>query len=241
MKQLIYCYDAYCVWCYGFSEVMRNVAEKYRTSIPVEVLSGGMIIADPPKHISVTADYLLESYKQVESLTGARFGSDYLWHILNPGESDWFPDSRKPAIAMSVFKDMFPALQVFFAADLQQSLFYEGRDLCDNEAYRHLLDKYHIDHEEFYRNLSSAEYIEKANYEFALIKQLQVSGFPAVFFQVSETKFHLIARGYTDFGTIDSRINQVLALEMADASSPGDNKKKPRGEDPEPKGNPAQK
>ena len=50
-----------------------------------------------------------------------------------------------------------------------------------------------------------------ANYEFALIKQLQVSGFPAVFFQTSDTKFHLIAKGYTDFDTIDNRINLVLA------------------------------
>jgi putative protein-disulfide isomerase len=212
MKQLIYCYDAYCVWCYGFSGVMRKVAEKYRTGIPVEVLSGGMIIGDPPKHISATAGYLTESYKQVEDLTGASFGSDYLWHILNPGESDWFPDSRKPAIAMCIFKDMFPALQVLFAADLQASLFDEGRDLCDNEAYRHLLDKYHIDHKDFYMKLSSAEYEEKANYEFALVKQLKVSGFPAVFLQVSDTKFHLVARGYTDFGTIDSRINDVLSL-----------------------------
>ncbi|MHA4842983.1 DsbA family protein [Flavitalea antarctica] len=216
MKQLIYCYDAYCVWCYAFSPVMRQIAQKYRTSMPVEVLSGGMIIADPPKHISITAVYSSESVSQVENLTGVKFGSDYLWHIMNPDKSDWFPDSRKPAIAMSIFKDMYPALQASFAADLQESLFAEGRDLCDNEAYRHLLDKYHIGHDEFYRNLTSAEYVEKANYEFALVKQLKVTGFPAVLFQVSESKFHLVARGYTDFETIDSRIIQVIKTEMSD-------------------------
>ena len=82
---------------------MRQIAQKYRTSIPVEVLSGGMIIADPPKHISITAVYSSESVSQVENLTGVKFGSDYLWHIMNPDKSDWFPDSRKPAIAMSIF------------------------------------------------------------------------------------------------------------------------------------------
>ncbi|HTE28121.1 DsbA family protein [Flavitalea sp.] len=211
MKQLIYCYDAYCIWCYGFSPVMRKITEKYRTSIPVEVLSGGMIIRNPPKHISLTSGYVAESYKQVEKVAGISFGSDYLWHVLNTDDSDWFPDSRKPAIALCIFKEMFPTLQVFFMADLQFALFYEGRDLCDNEAYRHLLDKYHIDHEAFYKKLSSTEYAEMANYEFALVKQLQVSGFPAVFVQTSDTKFQLVARGYTDFDTIDNRIKQVLA------------------------------
>jgi putative protein-disulfide isomerase len=216
MTRLIYCYDSYCVWCYGFSPVMKSVAEKYRKSIPIEVLSGGMIIQEPPKHISVTSGYVGESYKQVEKLAGVTFGSDYLWHIMNTDDSDWFPDSRKPAIALCIFKEMFPTLQVFFAADLQHSLFYEGRDLCDNEAYRHLLDKYHIDHEMFYRKLSSIEYAELANYEFALVKQLHVSGFPAVFVQTSDTKFHLVAKGYTDFDTINSRINQVLATIIRD-------------------------
>ena len=212
--QLIYCYDAYCIWCYGFSDTMRKVADKYRTSIPIEVLSGGMIITDPPKHISLTSAYVAECYGQVEQLSGVKFGSDYLWHILNTGDSDWFPDSRKPAIALCIFKEMFPSLQFSFCADLQYALFYEGRDLCDNEAYRHLLDKYHIDHNTFYQQLSSVEFAEMANYEFALVKQLQVSGFPAVFLQTSETKFHMVARGYTDFETIDARIMQVVGSEV---------------------------
>ena len=210
MKQLIYCYDAYCGWCFGFSPVIRQLAERYKSVLDFEVLSGGMIISDPPKHIGVTAKYIADSYPRVEALTGTRFGSDYLWHIKNPEDSDWFPDSRKPAIALAIFKEMFPNLQVMFASDLQNALFVEGRDLCDNEAYRHLLDRYHIDHDDFYKKLASEEYLEKAQYEFALVKQLQITGFPALLYQSSETKFHLVARGFTDFQTLDNRINQVL-------------------------------
>jgi putative protein-disulfide isomerase len=212
MKQIIYCYDAYCGWCYGFSPVMKRIYEKYKNAIAFEVLSGGMIISDPPRHIGVTAGYVKDSYKQVEEYTGIRFGADYLWHILNPDESDWFPDSRKPAVAMSIFKEQFPALQVVFAAELQHALFQEGRDLCDNEAYRHLLEKYHIDEAAFYAKLAAEEYKERAAYEFALVKQLQVTGYPAVLLQETETKFHLLAKGFTDFETIDSRISQLVGL-----------------------------
>jgi putative protein-disulfide isomerase len=182
---IFYCYDAYCGWCYGFSPVMKQVAEEY---------------------------------KVVEETTGIKFGSDYLWHINNPEESDWFPHSEKAAIALCIFKDLYPEKQVAFAADLQYALHYEGRDLTDNEAYRHLLEKYSINEEGFYRKLESEEYKEKALYEFSLCKQLQVTGFPAVLLQTGETKFHLLARGFTDYDTLKQRIESVLKEIQSPAS-----------------------
>ena len=207
---LIYCYDAYCGWCYGFSPVIKQISETYQQKLHCEVLSGGMILPEQPVHIRVTAGYIQEAYKTVEDHTGIKFGEDYLWHIKNPDESDWFPSSEKPAIALSIFKELFPEQQAQFASDLQSSLHYEGRDLTDNEAYRHLLEKYNIDADDFYTKLKSEEYKEKAYYEFQLCKQLQVTGFPQVLVQVTETKFHLLARGYTDYDTLSKRIDLVL-------------------------------
>jgi putative protein-disulfide isomerase len=207
---LIYCYDAYCGWCYGFSPVIKQTFETYKDRIDFEVLSGGMIPAENPAPISRMAGYIADAYKNVESMTGIKFGEDYLWHIFNPELSDWFPASEKPAIALSVFKDYFPADAVLFAADLQYALHYEGRDLCDDEAYRHLLEKYTIDADDFYTKLRSQEYKEKAYYDFALCKQLQVTGFPAVLMQVSDQKFYLIAKGYTTLEELSERIEAVL-------------------------------
>ncbi|MBS4064639.1 MAG: DsbA family protein [Chitinophagaceae bacterium] len=207
---LIYCYDAYCGWCYGFSPVIKQIADEYKHKIHTEVLSGGMILPETPVHIRATASYIQTAYQRVEELTGIKFGADYLWHINNPEESDWFPSSEKPAIAMCVFKELYPDEQVNFAADLQYSLHYEGRDLTDNEAYRHLLEKYQINADDFYTKLKSETYKEKAYYEFQLCKQLQVTGFPQVLMQATESKFHLLARGYTDYDTLKKRIELVL-------------------------------
>lgn len=210
MNTIYYCYDAYCGWCYGFSPVIKKIADEYKDKLAFEVLSGGMIIMDQPRHIEVMAGYIRNAYKTVEERTGITFGQDFLWHINNPDDSDWFPSSEKPAIAMCVFKDYFPGRQVEFAADLQYALNYEGRDLCDNEAYRHLLEKYNIPAEAFYTALASKEYKEKAYYEFALCKQLQVTGFPALLLQSSATTLHLLARGFTDYGVLKTRIDAVL-------------------------------
>ena len=210
MKSIIYCYDAWCGWCYGFSEVIKKVYSTYKNEMDFEVLSGGMILPEQPVAIGATAKYIESAYPRVEQLTGAKFGEDYLWHIRHPDASDWFPHSEKPAIALCVFKEFFPDQQVSFAADLQYALHFEGRDLTDDEAYRLLLDKYNIDAEEFYEKLNDPDYKEQAHYEFALCKQLNVTGFPAVFVQTSETKFYMVAQGYTDFETLNERINNVL-------------------------------
>ncbi|HEX7846069.1 MAG TPA: DsbA family protein [Chitinophagaceae bacterium] len=205
-----YCYDAYCGWCYGFSAVIKKIAEEYKDKLFFEVLSGGMIPAENPRPISAMAKYIAREYKRVEELSGIKFGDDYLWHIFHPEESDWFPHSEKPAIALSIFKEIHPGEQVPFIADMQYALHFEGRDLTDDEAYRHLLEKYKIDPDEFYSKLHSEEYKEKAHYEFSLCRQLQVTAFPAVLMQAAETKFYLVARGFTAYEDVKARIDNIL-------------------------------
>ncbi len=211
MKTLIYCYDAYCGWCYGFSEGIKKIHSQYKNKMDFEVVSGGMILPEEPVSIGATAKYIEGAYKRVEEVTGIKFGEDYLWHIRHPDISDWFPNSEKPAIALCVFKDYYPDKQVSFAADLQYALHFEGRDLTDDESYRLLLDKYNIPAEEFYEKMDDEEYKEQAHYEFELCKQLNVTGFPAVFIQLTDSKFYLIAEGYTNYETLEERIEKVLA------------------------------
>ncbi|GAA4344459.1 DsbA family protein [Flaviaesturariibacter amylovorans] len=208
---IYYCYDAYCGWCYGFSPVIRRIAEEYKEGLQFEVLSGGMIRPSTPTPFGPMATYIQTAYTRVEELTGVKFGEDFLWHVFHPEETDWFPDSTMAAIALCIIKEAAPGRQVEAAADLQYALNFEGRDLTDPEAYRHLLPKYGIDESEFYTKLSSDTYREQAQYEFALVQQLQVTGFPAVLLQADELKFYLLASGFTDYDTLKGRIDAVLA------------------------------
>ena len=217
---LYYCYDAYCGWCYGFSPVIRKIAKEYESTLAFDVLSGGMILPQEPTHFAPMARYIQTAYTRVEQLTGVRFGEDFLWHVNHPEETDWYPDSTKPAVALCIFKEYYPDNAIPMAADLQYALNFEGRDLTDNEAYRHLLERYHIPAEEFYAKLKSEEYIEKAYYEFALVKQLKVTGFPCVLMQVTDSKFYLLTSGYTDYETLKARIEKVLGEII---SEPGKN------------------
>lgn len=207
---LIYCYDAYCSWCYGFSPVIKKIAQEYKDKFDVEVLSGGMLAGENKMPIERIAPIFIEEYKRVEELAGVKYGEDYLWHINNPDKSDWVMNSEKPAIALCILKEYYPDRQLEFASDLQYALNYEGRDLDDDEAYRHLLDKYNLQPEAFYNKLKDEAYKEMAFYEFALMKQLQVNGYPSAFIQTGETKFVMVARGYTAYEDLKYRIENVI-------------------------------
>ncbi len=207
---LIYCYDAYCGWCYGFSAVVKRIAADY-PSLQIEVLSGGMILPETPIPISATAGYIQSTYKTVEAYSGIKFGADYLWHIENPGVSDWYPNSEKSAIALCIFKELYPEKQIEFASDLLYALHYEGRDLTDDEAYKHLVEKYNIQPELFYTRLKSEAYKAKAVEEFALVKRLQVSGYPCILIQVTATKFHLLTRGYATYDAVKKALDGILS------------------------------
>lgn len=207
---IYYCYDAYCGWCYGFSPVIKKIAEEWQDKLVFEVLSGGMMPKEAARPVSSIAGYISQAYKTVEERTGIRFGEDFLWHMFNPEQSDWIMHSEKSAAALCIFKEIHQGLQVAFASDLQYALNYEGRDLTDDEAYRHLLLKYGIPEETFYSRLNSEVYAEKARYEFSLCKQLQVTGFPQVLLQAGPQKFYLLARGYTDYDSLQERLLNVM-------------------------------
>lgn len=205
-----YCYDAHCGWCYGFSKSITQFQEQFATQFHFEVLSGGMIPKEFARPIKATARFILEEHKRVEELSGASFGPAFLWHIQNPDDSDWFPESLTPAIALCVFKQFVPQQQVQVAADIQKAQFAEGRDLSDGEAYRHLLAKYQIPEEAFYQKLKDPTYEEQARYEFALCKQLQVTAFPKLLLQVSDTKFYLVSEGFTPIDILTNRVEAIL-------------------------------
>jgi putative protein-disulfide isomerase len=186
------------------------VSTDYKRLLDIEVISGGLILPAEPKPLKTLSRFLEASSKEIEIKTGVRFGTDYRWHIEHPDETDWFPNSEKPAIALSIFKEYYPELQVEFATDLEFALFSEGRDLTDPEAYRHLLEKYTLPFEEFYEKLSSPAYHELAHEDFKLAERLNIRSFPVLMIQSTASKFFLVSEGYMEYPSVKRNIYEVL-------------------------------
>jgi putative protein-disulfide isomerase len=207
---LIYCYDAYCGWCYGFSGVINKLAQQYSSQVQVEVVSGGMHIGPYAQPIQKFSNYILNAYKQVQTTTGVAFGTDYLWHLNNPNLTDWVLNSEKCAIALSIIKQQKPNEQLAFATDLQLALFDEGRDLCDNEAYLHLIYKYGLNEKDFFIQLADENFKTAAYNDFDICKKLNAASFPQVFLQDAAGKTYKVAHGYESFEVVSERLEKVL-------------------------------
>ena len=204
---IIYVYDAICGWCYGFSPVMKSLFDNYSDTFDFEVLSGGMMMGEREGAINDVAPYIKTAYKDVENTTGVKFGEAFLTELE---KGDLYLSSEKPSIALSVFKSYFPEKAILFAHDLQDAIYVNGLDLRNDESYIYLAEKYQIPTEEFIKKLNQEEFKQAAYYDFALARQLQVTGYPAAFIRTGELKFYMIAKGYANQETMELRVQNVL-------------------------------
>lgn len=205
--KIYYVYDILCGWCYGFSPVIKKLFHKYSNRVKFEVLSGGMILHERVGPVSLVAPYIKDAYKNVESTTGVKFGLPYLEDLL--GEGNMIMDSWMGSVALTAFKSFDSANSVLFAADLQNAIYFNGISPLDIDHFADLAESYGIEKDDFLGKTNDPIIQYSTKQDFQMAQDLKVTGYPAVivFYQ---DQYFLIARGYTDFDTLESRLLSVL-------------------------------
>ena len=125
-KKLVYVYDALCPWCYAFTPVVTAVCRHYGDRLDHEVLSGGMVRGDQVREVGgeEEASRLRESYRSIESLTGAQFGEAFFAGVANHRRR---LDSEPPAIALAAFRMVAPGRsELELAHAILQGNFWDG-------------------------------------------------------------------------------------------------------------------
>ncbi|MGB0982582.1 MAG: DsbA family protein [Saprospiraceae bacterium] len=210
MKKLkiIYVYDAHCSWCFAFSTVMQEIKKKYNSEFDFEVISGGMVVGEQIGELSkrYPPEKLLEAYARINEMTGTVFSEEYLAKVKT-GKT--YINSEIPAVALSILKEHNEDKAIDFAHALQEQFFTEAKAVNDDAVYSHLAKEYGMDSEDFFKKMKDKKYLEAARYDFALSRQLQVTGYPQVLVQTDDTQFYLIAKGYTPFEALDERLQSV--------------------------------
>ncbi len=206
MKKIIYCYDALCGWCYGFSPVIEKIFNEYKNDFQFEVLSGGMVIGERIGPIGEVAPYIKQAYKQVEATSGVKFGDGFLTE-LDKGKAIF--TSIPPAIAMSIFKQNKANEQILFAGELQKMIYYEGVAPDNLQAYAAKAGQYGLDKQDFLSKMSNPDHKNLAVNEFQKVANLGVRGFPTVMAQINE-KYHVLNNGFISFEAMKKQIEQVL-------------------------------
>lgn len=150
--KILYFWDAYCGWCYGFDKIFTKFYENH-SDVEIEIISGGLFFGDNSKKIKEYG-YFQEGNKKISEMYNVEFGEEYN-KVLEEGEM--ILNSVHPAIAMDVVKEFIPNSKLLnFAYDIQCKFFIEGKSLSEVQTYVELSDKYEIDSSDFALKLTIA-------------------------------------------------------------------------------------
>jgi putative protein-disulfide isomerase len=208
--QVVYVYDPLCGWCYGFSPVMVRLAEKYKQQADFRVISGGMVRGDRVGPLSDIAPYIRKAYKDVEKLSGVKFGEKYLEILF--GQADWIMNSEPPSLIHALLVSEFPDRQTEVSGMIQRGIYQQALAPGSDELAIWVGEQFGKSPEWIRSNLKTTSTIELMNSQFDLSKQLGVTGFPAVLIW-NKGQWFMVARGFTDYVSLEQTVQKVLVGE----------------------------
>ena len=181
--KIIYIYDAYCGWCYGFSPVITAFHEKYKNEYAFDVLSGGLITGERVGPMDPDmAKYIKSAIPRLVEITGVQVSEQYMNTLGHPDRKN---DSMEPAKAMVAFKKFKPNQVIEFAGWLQKAQFLGAKDLTKAEIYQEAAIAFEIPLEKFIAEMQTSTAAAKA--EFSQAQQWGITGFPAVVLDRGDT------------------------------------------------------
>jgi len=202
---LIYVWDAYCGWCYGFSKSLQVFHENH-PELPLTVLSGGLFVGHKKLPIS-SFSHIPEANKRISQLTGAEFGTPYQTLLE---EGTFVMDSEAAAKGFSALRFFAPERAYYLASSMQRAFYYEGKSLSDPATYRDIAKANNLDPEEVLARFEDVSSTKDAHADFMKVQQLGVQSYPTLLLQKGD-EFIGIGGGAMTAEKIEARLESVIS------------------------------
>jgi putative protein-disulfide isomerase len=180
--KLIFVGDPMCSWCYGFGKEMTSIVENM-PNLDVQIVLGGMAAGSKQVLDDAGKQFRLTHWARVEQMSGAEFNREALMARKN-----FVYDTEPVCRAVVTARMIQPSanlLAVFRA--FQRAFYVDGLDTTDGSVLAGVgaaalqANGFNTTAEEFLAVWASKEAIEAAAADFALTRELGVSGFPSLF------------------------------------------------------------
>ena len=202
MKKVYYVMDVLCGWCFGVSDEINKLQNKYKDEFEFVVVPGGMWTGNYTQQMNGNlATYIREHNKSIEKLSGKKFGLGFNEMLDSKRVLDSLPGSKAIVLAQKMNKNL-----VFdFVREVQNAFFVEGKDLNDNKVYLEIAENLGLDKENFEKELKS-EKLEKETFEyFQSLSRLKVRSFPTIIFE-DNGDLKQIAQGYSTMKEMEKNL-----------------------------------
>ncbi|MEI4529258.1 DsbA family protein [Priestia megaterium] len=201
---LVYVWDAYCGWCYGFSKSIRTLHENH-PELPLTLVSGGLFVGDRSLPIK-EYPHIPKVNKRISQLTGAVYGEAYL-ELLENGT--FVMDSEVAAIGFSALRSLAPERAVYFASAMQHAFYYEGKSLSDLETYREIAIAYNLDPDLVIERMKEKDTIDDAYADFTKVRQLNVNSYPTLLLKKGD-EYISLGGGAMTAEKLEARLKEIL-------------------------------
>lgn len=203
--KLVYVFDAYCGWSYGFAPTLAEVTRRH-PEVSVEVVSGGLFTG--PRAVPVREfGYVQGANAKITELTGAVFGAGYVQRIA---DGSFVMDSEAAARGVAALREVTPGRMVEMAAALQDAFYLDGLSLSDPATYRAVAEAAGVDADSVVAAYTAPESAAAAQADFARAARLGVEGFPTLL-AVDGRHATPLAVGHATADEIDQRLNNLTA------------------------------
>jgi putative protein-disulfide isomerase len=211
-QRLVYVADPMCSWCWGFAPVIESVTERFGDQAPVTLLLGGLRTgASEPWDEAGKAQVRLH-WDHVHEATGQPFDFGFF-------ERDGFVyDTELACRSVVCVRRLDREKAVPFLDHLHAAFYRDGRDLTHFDTLCDLAVDFGLDREGFALELASEQARLAAQGDFALARQLGVSGFPSLVAYDGE-QLTAISLGYAPLESVAHSIEGWLEAATPDSPS----------------------
>ena len=173
--KLVYVFDAYCGWSYGFAPTLTELVRRH-PDLEVEVVSGGLFTG--ARRVPIRDfGYVQGANAKITELTGVTFGPGYERLIA---DGSFVMDSEDAARGVAALRHVAPDRIVELAAALQQAFYVDGMSLSDPATYRAVADAAGLNAERVVAAFASTDSTADARDDFARAAALDVHSYPTL-------------------------------------------------------------
>jgi len=198
---LIYVFDGYCAWSYGFAQTMVDLVTAH-PDISVEVLCGGLYVGPARVPIRRLGDQR-GVHRRIAELTGAWFGDGY---ERLTGDGSFVMNSTAAARGFAALRRAAPERAVELAAAVLEAFFVDGLSLAEPETYRRVAREYGLDEVAVVAGFDHPWSLRAAEADFARVRRSGVAAFPTL---LSANGRELMA-GFATAQQLEERLSALL-------------------------------
>jgi putative protein-disulfide isomerase len=205
VARMIYVFDAYCAWSYGFAQTMVDIAAQH-PEFEVEVVSGGLYVGQGRVPIRQLRD-VRATNRRISDMTGVWFGDGY---ERLTADGSFVMNSVAAARGFAALRRAAPDRAVELAAALHEAFFVDGLSLAEPSTHKRVALAYGLDADAVVAGFDHPWSLEVAQADFARARELGIRAFPTLL-QPAGDRLVPVMVGAATAQRVEDRITALLS------------------------------